>query len=280
MSTLNSYTVFGPPPEECRKQSKEWLKNKQRHHLPSLRKESPELSRFIDEVTLIAYTFPLDENDFDFIEFAVRQSWHCLGILQTVIIADRQTKVISQFAEANAEFISVQIEPTLVPGNISSMSADCIERLYKRFHTRYCLIIQDDGFPVNGNLGDFLGKYDYIGAPAVRDIPAQYLVDIFRCASLNGGFSLRSRRICEDVANQWKFWKHFIKKDSFYHIEDVFYTRVACRNPLFRIRNRFPSSKVARKFSLPDFDGVVDISGMKDKTFGAHGPTAIRQLLK
>lgn len=264
---------------ERRKIARAWLRNEQRRMLPSLRGDALLPSPFQSDVTLITYTFPEDEDDFDFIEFAIRQSWRSLGILKTVIVADRMTARLSKFASAHPDFIDVQLESSLRPGDLSSMSDDCILRLHERFASRYCLIIQDDGFPINDNLGDFLGKYDFIGAPAVRDVPAQCLVDVFRCACLNGGFSLRSRRICRDAARQWKFWRHFVKLGSYAHTEDVFYTVTACRNPFYRIRNRFPSCRVARNFSLPDFDGLVDIRGMKGKTFGVHGPTAIWQML-
>lgn len=254
------------------------LRIRQRQLLPTMRNKSPSLSRLVHSLTLITYTFPFDETDFDFIEFAIRQTWRCLGRLKTVVVADRPTPVIERFRLMYPDDVIVQIEPTLKPGEIVPMSSDCIERLYKRFTTPYCLVVQDDGFPINSNIEDFIGKYDYIGAPTIRDVPAQYLVDIFRCACLNGGFSLRSKKICKDVAQQWKFWKRFITIGSTPHAEDVFYTKTACMNPLFRLRNRLPSSKIARRFSLPDFDGVVDIRKLCSKTLGAHGVTAILQL--
>ena len=264
---------------EKRKSARTWLHQMQRRSLPVLRSENHTQSLFSNKITLIAYTFPSNEKDFDFIEFAIRQSWHCLGLLKTIIIADRTTKTLSTFATKFPKYVSIQIEPTLRPGSLSSMSTDCIERLHERFVTPYCLIIQDDGFPLNGNLEDFIGKYDYIGAPPVRNTPFQHIIDILRLSCLNGGFSLRSKCLCQDVAKQWRFWRHFIKQGSISHTEDVFYTNIACRNPLFRLKYNFPSCKIARQFSLPDFDGAVDIRGMRNKTFGVHGPTAIWQLL-
>ena len=244
-----------------------------------MRAALPPRSRHYEEVTLVTYTFPQDESEFDFIEFAIRQSWKCLGKLKTVIIADRMTETLRAFQAAASDDVDVQVEPLLKVGSIASMSSDCIERLYSRFSTPHCLIIQDDGFPLRDNLDEFLGKYDYIGAPTIRDIPVQVIVDLLRSECLNGGFSLRSRRICRDAARQWKFWRHFIKPGSHAHIEDVFYTKTACFNPLYRLRNRFPSSKTARRFSLPDFDGVVDIRTIEPKPFGVHGSCAAWQLM-
>jgi len=261
--------------------AREWLRAKQREMLPAMRCESCAPSRFRNDVTLVAYTFPTDEADFDFIEFAIRQSWHCLGRLRAVVVADRMTATIRRFADACSEDVEVQVEPSIRPGSITSMSHDCVVRLYTRFDTRYCLIVQDDGFPLRDNLEEFLGKYDFIGCPLVRDIPLQCLVDIFRIECLNGGFSLRSRKICQDAANQWnRYWRHLIKPGSEYHIEDIFYGKTACLNPFYRLRNRFASCKVARRFCLPDFDGILDIRNYEPKPFGVHGPTAVWQLMQ
>lgn len=264
---------------ENRNLARKWLRDYQRQQLPALRAADVPSSRFCEKITLIAYTFPRDESDFDFIEFAVRKSWECLGRLKAVIVANRMTDALRTFKESAPDIIEIQTEPSLKAGSIDSMSLDCIERLYTRFSTPFCLIIQDDGFPLRDNLDEFLDKFDYIGAPTIRDRPGQSICDLFRLTTLNGGFSLRSRRICRDAARQWKFWKHFIKVGKTPFIEDVFYTKTACRNPLYRLRNRFPSSKAARRFSLPDFDGVVDIRNVEPRPFGVHGPCAAWQLM-
>ena len=266
------------PPLERRRMARSWLRSEQRKMLRTFRGLNFNEGPHRKSVTLVAYTFPSEDDEFDFVEFSIRQSWRCIGRLKTVIVADRRTTQLSTIERMFPSDIEIQIEPSLKPGDISSMSSDCIERLHERFSTPYCLIIQDDGFPINRNLDDFLGAYDYIGAPSVRDVPAQHFVDLTRCACLNGGFSLRSRHICDLAAKHWRFWRHLTRKGSLSHTEDVFYTKTACLNPLYRIKCRFPSSKIARRFSIPDFDGAVDIRGMKDMTFGVHGPTAIWQL--
>lgn len=279
---MNAIDLFdaNKTPAQKRQMAREWLRAWQHEKLPGLRGEILDSSHYNEDVTLVAYTFPKNESDFDSIEFSVRQSWHCLGRLKTVVIADRMTPTIHRFAEASHGDVDVQVEPALVPGSIASMSHDCITKLFSRFTTPYCLVVQDDGFPLQGNLGDFLGKYDYIGSPVVRDVPAQYLVDLFRIECLNGGFSLRSRKICQEAATQWnRYWRHFITIGSKYHVEDVFYTKTACFNLLYRFRHRFPSCRVARRFCLPDFDGELDIRNNIPKPFGVHGPTAIWQLM-
>ena len=102
---------------EKRKSARTWLHQMQRRSLPVLRSENHTQSLFSNKITLIAYTFPSNEKYFDFIEFAIRQSWHCLGLLKTIIIADRTTKTLSTFATKFPKYVSIQIEPTLRPGS-------------------------------------------------------------------------------------------------------------------------------------------------------------------
>lgn len=252
-----------------------WLRSWQKKQLPDLRNRSFPPSRYRDAVTLVIYAFLSNEEDFIGMEFSILQSWKVLGLLPVKIIADREYATARELRRKFPEFVEIQTEPTLIPGRIETMSQDMIIRLHGRFSTPYCLIIQDDGFPLNDTLNDFLGKWDYIGAPSVRDVPAQYLADLFRLAVIGGGFSLRSKRICKAVSREWAFWKHFIAPKSKAAIEDIFYTQTACLNPFYRFRFRFPSSKQARKFDVFDFNGIDDIRDLK--TFGVHGPTAIRQ---
>ncbi|MBO7721479.1 MAG: hypothetical protein J6T01_03640 [Kiritimatiellae bacterium] len=268
----------GVSPADKRRAARKWLRRWQLSRLPSLRSAGYAVSRRAAELTAVIYFFTPRGEDFAAFEFAVLQTWRVIGKTPVVIVADRAVDEAERFREAHADFVSVQIEPSLRPGDIRSMTADCIERLHRRFETPYCLTIQDDGFPVSDALDRFLGAYDYIGAPSVRDVPAQYIVDITRCACMNGGFSLRSRRICRDVAGQWRFWRRFVDQSSPSYSEDVVYSQICCRNPLFRLRNRFPSSRTARRFSLPDFDGAVDIRNPPELPFGVHGPTAVWQL--
>jgi len=71
-----------------------------------------------------------------------------------------------------------------------------LNKLNSLVKTDHCLILQTDGYPVNINAWTnvFL-KYDYIGAPWINfpEIPIGYEVG-------NGGFSLRSKKLLEEVA--------------------------------------------------------------------------------
>lgn len=252
-----------------------WLRNWQQKQMPDLRNGRFATSRYRNTVTLVIYAFLTDEEDFIGMEFSILQSWKVLGLLPVKIVCNREYPAAKALHRQFPEFVEIQTEPTLVPGRIETMSQDMIIRLHGRFTTPYCLVIQDDGFPLNDTLDDFLEKWDYVGAPSVRDVPAQHLADLLRLSVLGGGFSLRSKRICKAVSREWAFWKHFISPESKAAIEDVFYTKTACLNPFYRFRFRFPSSRQARKFDAFDFNGADNIRNLK--TFGVHGPTAIRQ---
>ena len=73
---------------------------------------------------------------------------------------------------------------------MAGYSAFVVNELWKHFETSHCLVVQWDGYVLNG-LGwrdEFL-QYDYIGAPWHQ----WHIVG-------NGGFSLRSRRLCRYLA--------------------------------------------------------------------------------
>jgi len=125
----------------------------------------------------------------------------------------------------------------------------CTE-LYKHINTEYILLIQHDGWVLDGDqwTDDFL-NYDYIGAP--------WLYKDTRNVG-NGGFSLRSRRLHEILATD-----KLINDNDVYSPED----EVICR--LYRSyleKNyaiRFAPEELAHQFSF-------ECHAPKRKTFGFH----------
>lgn len=253
------------------------LRRWQERRLPVLRETPVRPSRYARDVTAVVYTFPprgREEEAFRRIECAVLQTWAVIGRLKTVVVAGRPFAALGAFASAHRCDVEVQVEPSLTPGAIASMSLDCIARLHGRFSTPYCLIIQDDGFPLRDTLGEFLGRWDYIGAPVVRDSLRRRVTGPLRMTALNGGFSLRSRRICEHAARDWgRFWHRIFplnRKPSRFFAEDVFYTNTARLLPRFRREHRFPSDAEAFRFSVDLLDGLVTPpEGVAP--FGFHG---------
>lgn len=231
------------------------LREWQRANLPALRGERMRDSPWRDDVTLVAYSFPGDPDGeaFDFLECAILKSWSVLGTMKTVIVADRRFPKLDAFAAARSA-VEVQLEPSLAPGKIETMSEDCCSRLYKRFSTPYCLVVQDDGFALRGGLDAFVGKYDYVGAPYVRISPLRNAI----CRALgywmsNGGFSLRSRRICEAAASYWP--EYAARHPSSLTIDDLYYTKtLPLRHPSFRFKYKIAPNTEAIRFS---YDAAV-----------------------
>lgn len=254
------------------------LRQWQSQRLVELRRKQFQPSPYADRVTLLIYTFPMDTsgNAFQWIECSILHTWDLLGRLPTVVVAHVHFPLLDAFA-ANHPDVEIQIEPSLTPGSIQTMSYDCVNRLHERFKTDNVLIIQDDGFPIRKNISDFIDKYDFIGAPSVRDSRC-WFANALRLPCLNGGFSLRSKRICQATAAFWShWWKFLISPQSRFFSEDTFYTMTCCLWPPFRRRFRFATKRNAFAFAYDCLDGLIRRpQGMIP--FGIHGKATFEQL--
>lgn len=234
-----------------------------------------------DKVTILTYTFPrTGEEDVSFAKIvsAIRETWRHVGRLQTVIVASHRFSSLDTFAAENAN-VEVQVEPALVPGDIHTMSVDCNSRLYARFSTPYVLIIQDDGYPLRRGLEEFVGKYDFIGAPYVRDVWWKNLI----CGALNywvqnGGFSLRSRRICEAAAKYWES-KYATKLGRTADAaEDLYYTKVLpLHERAYRKTFRLATNRESLRFS---WDSFVPIPKPESLPFGFHRTRSLQFIME
>lgn len=243
------------------------LRQWQLRELPVLR-EAAFARPVTDDLTVVAYTFPAEggEDAFAFLECAILQTWRVLGKLPVSLVAGRPFKAAVDFASRHG-CVDLQIEGTLVPGRIETMSADCCGRLCGRFATAYCLVVQDDGFPLRPGIGDFLGKWDFVGAPYVRISPLRNIVSrICGLNESNGGFSLRSKRICEAAAEWWKR-KYSALHPSRATVEDIYYTRtLPLRHSSFRFKYKIAPNTEAIKFS---YDAIVR-QPVAEPPFGFH----------
>lgn len=254
----------------CRK----WLYAWEMLNLEGLRKAIFSPSRWRREVTLLIHSFQPKEEMFYVNEFPILHTWKILGRLPVVIITDKETSPMSALKARYPEDVVIAISPDLKRGDVLSLSRDCLKNLYKYFDTPYCLTIQDDGFPIRDNLGDFLGKWDYVGAPFVRDLPRQYIADILLKNCLNGGFSLRTRKYCEAVCREWSRWgMRTADKRGWNAEEDWFYSVRSRLNPFHRLKYRLPWASQARKFAAMDILGIVDLRKYRHIPFGIHSPT-------
>jgi hypothetical protein len=130
----------------------------------------------------------------------------------------------------------------------------CIYDLHQCFNTDYVLIFQNDGFVLNPHLWDarFL-TYDYIGAPWPDYLG--WKSNVYKVG--NGGFSLRSKKLCEFVKK--------LPRDS--TNED---TKICSkhRSDLDSAGLKIAPVEIARLFSIENpFDSDHNLEG----TFGYHG---------
>jgi hypothetical protein len=234
-------------------------------------------------VTIVAYHFWGDQvfdAQFDFIESSVRETWRHCGLLKTVLVVNRSSRRLEDFAAASSGWVKLDVCSDLVPGSLYSMSADIISRLHSRFGSEYVLIVQNDGFPIRTGLGDFLGEYDYFGAPWVFGKADWFTRLLLRHQSDvgNGGFSLRSRRLCEMTA--WYYHRKYKLLPYCYLVTEDFFI---CKTlPSFEKRYRetirIAPPELAATFALED--NVSLHASLHAHPFGFHGPTAFGRLLR
>ncbi len=253
------------------------LQQWQTSHLARLRKLRPS---FVGprNVTTIAYHF-WDEyridQQFDYLECSLRETWRHCGMMETVVVVNKVTTRLEAFAADFSEWVKLDVAPQLEPGSLYLMSVDCNEALHKRFDTEYALIVQNDGFPIRSGLECFLGKWDFIGAPYVRNTWRNRLVcNLMGCWVSNGGFSLRSKKICEMAAYYWRK-KYAQLPDSRQVSEDVFYTEtLPLREREYRKAVRIADYSHALSFS---YDAAFPYQGTVSP-FGFHGVKAFESL--
>lgn len=250
----------------------------QRSVLPELRQMSfPKAGT--NKVTLLAYFYWDDERfetRFWEMECAFLCAWKSLGALPAIIVANRMGSALRSFAERFG--VDVQIEPSLTGDGTEAMSLDCILALHRRFPTEYVLIIQTDGFPLTSGIERFLGRYDYFGAPWPGHMSWTDFYPYPRFGVGNGGFSLRSKRICEAASEAYRcFWRRIPIINQPIE-EDVFFCKVL---PFFsrrwRREFRFPSIAEAIQFSIESIPPGIRIDR---PPLGFHSPGGFQQYVE
>jgi hypothetical protein len=93
---------------------------------------------------------------------------------------------------------AVKIDPLVT---LYAYSAFCLKRLHELVDTPHMLVVQHDGWVINGDAWnpDWL-QYDYVGPLWIHD----HVIDPLSVGS--GGFSLRSRRLMRFVSEHTPAW--------------------------------------------------------------------------
>jgi len=139
-------------------------------------------------------------------------------------------------------------------GDIEAYNDFIVGRLHRYVDTPLALVIQHDGFVLNADAwSDEFRDWDYIGAP--------WAVDGARVVG-NGGFSLRSKRLLERLAQPDITRPAGVPEDWFICVE--------LREILERDGLRFAPPELAHRFS---FEGDPAFGPTWQGQFGFHGLT-------
>ena len=252
----------------------------QARNLPALKNLSfgPPCTR---DVTLLAHWLWSDERFdslLDSLLAAILMAWRSCGRLPVVLVVNRVTPALQTMADAWG--LRLQLEPQLRGGggNARDLNRDAILNLSARFDTEYVLTFQNHAFPLRAGLEEFLGKYDYIGAPwtfGKDDWITRFLLR-HRGDVGNGAFTLRSRQLCETVA--WYYRRTYKWLPHCYLVIDDYFIgkTLPSFEKRFRLTIRIASPEVAAAFSLED--NVALHESLHARPFGFHGPAAFAQL--
>ncbi len=249
----------------------------QRRNIDRVRSLSFDLSE-IRNVTVVAYYFrqlEIFDDNFWRTEYAILKTFETQGRLPTVLVVNICTPKLKHFCDKYS--IELQIAKNLIPGKIKTLALDLIENLYNRFSTEYVLIIQDDGFPVRPGLLEFVGKYDYIGAPWVHHTTYYDIYPYKYCVG-NGGFSLRSKRLCEVASRVYKKWFRHVPYWWYMLGDDIFY----CKTLRFWFRSRVHDMKwpTLSEASLFSVERNTDFNSYDVLPLGFHGEVGWENIMK
>ena len=257
----------------------EHLRRWQRERLAAYEASPPSFGKGPAGVTIVSYFFRPEETAaerFPYVKCGILETWRHCGMMKTVIVSHTLTQPVAEFANRFPEWVEVQVEPSLKPrppGDIESMSVDCISKLHERFATPEVLIVQDDGFPLRPGLEEFLGKWDYVGAPwpGRDDWITRRLLKTSNLVG-NGGFSLRSKAICQEASRLWNAGWHRLPR-CYLMQEDIFFTRFLPRwSGHYRNRFRLAPVEDAARFSFER------AAAPESLPFGFHSAEAFRRL--
>lgn len=229
-------------------------------------------------VTVLCYFYrPAEQvnEHFPYTICALYETWRHCGMMKTTLVVNKISKPIEAFRRLHANWVTVQEEPALTPGNVDVMSVDCNTKLYSRFTTPYVLIVQDDGFPLRPGLERFVGKADYLGSPfRRRNLIGRLASLLLRDCPGNGGFSLRSEKICRLASEYWH--RHYANKPfGPEQVEDIFYSQTLPRRFLsYRFTVHIAGPRQASDFS---YDGCVP-GNLIPAPFGFHSARAFETL--
>ena len=194
---------------------------------------------------------------------------------------------LSQLPGSRGLLISLERPPSL-PDHIAwkqtgpldyyQYSIFCMYSLHQYIDTEYCLVVQDDGWVINGlNFTGEYYEYDYVGAPTHMGILGDQAMFHFSWVHVkdpivvqNGGFSLRSRKFLEAPSKHGIVHKLY-NQQPFIN-EDVQLSGLL-RPQLESVGVRFAPLNIAKQFSIeymgPGLHDDIDL----ERLVGHHAPS-------
>ena len=250
--------------------------------LPELKQGEYPKGRFWNRVTLVTNWLWMDDR-FDTrlngLLGAVLMTWHHCGRVPVTLIVNRVTERLGKMAEEWGIRLIVEPEFKGGGGNARDLNRNTILHLGDWIDTEYALTFQDHAFPLRSGLEEFLGRWDYIGAPWPFDAD-DWITRLLlprRGHVGNGAFTLRSRNLCDRVAYYYR--RHFRFFPHCYLFNDDYFIGKTLpsweRNFLKEVRIAPP--EIAARFSLENNRSLQDQIG--ELPFGFHGPEAFSYLM-
>lgn len=249
--------------------------------LPDLKKLRYERGAFSDRVTLLTNWLWMDERfdvRLDGLLGAILMSWHHCGWMPVSLIVNRITaKLDSLSREWGIRLIH---KPELKGGGGDScdLNRNVLLHMADWFDTEYVLTFQDHAFPLRSGLDEFIGKWDYVGAPwpfNADDWITRMLLP-HRGHVGNGAFTVRSKKLCERVS--YYYGKYFSCFPHCYLFNDDYFIGKTLpswmRNYTREVSIAPP--EVAAGFSLENNRELQD--AYNALPFGFHGPDAFSYL--
>lgn len=253
----------------------------QARHLPALKALSFDPPCTGDVTLLTPWLWSDERFDalLDSLLAAVLMAWRACGRLPVVLLVNRVTPTLQRMADDWGLCLQVESGLRGGGGNVRDLNREAIVNLSNRFETSYVLTFQNHAFPLRAGLREFVGRYDYIGAPWVfgKDDWITRVLLRHRYDVGNGAFSLRSRRLCETTA--WYYRRKYKFLPHCYLVNDDYF--IGKTLPSFEKRYRetirVAPPEAAAAFALED--NVTVHASVNAHPFGFHGPAAFNRLL-
>lgn len=175
-----------------------------------------------------------------------------------VIVENRwpeRVKNLTNYISKNFPQSSIAIKTDLPPEK-NLYDRFCSVELSTLFSTSHCIVCQLDGYPINPDQwNESWLKYDYIGSPWPNEW-LSYHGYPFDSRVGNGGFSLRSKKLCDAIA-----------KEGFEQMPDDVFVSGKMRGKMEKSGFLYASPEVAIHFgkehNVPEYNASI-------KTFGFH----------